>query len=523
MRLALVLCLSVTAWADLTYAVYRGGPNTVFCGKGHAWAQFTFLKPVAEPTNTHIWYQGVTGLPSGVTAEFKCGYAQPNCWWDATRKMYRFWSIGSATDYITFTLRFAAAMDATPGDYQLTATWLAGTPETAHVQVFTLKVRTLPADLAPVFKQRIPDPDRSDWLTAISGTLASNSCPAHGWQGGYGNEAEEWYYDGYVGFTRLAEWTGNTAWNTCAQRIIDWWASCVTKNQCNGSAWRHFSKGLTMAYQATGDPKYKDAVAFLTENGTYIWSSVQGTSVCGGFGVTTSGSTAPYPEYSCGDPNAPNCNLPLIRENARILMLYVNAAKLGISPARSQCWDGSALIEGMTDRVLFSIDQEWNGWGGVKQQHQTFMDGIALEALIAAYEYQKDPRIPYYVKLAIDGMWATRDASNCIIYDPDPYWPDSITCSTQLGGACGKRSAKMDLIIPAFMWYWNVSGDTTYRDRADTLFASRNLGCDGTTWNPVTTKQLIQVLSGMADFWTWRNGRTQSTTFSGTLSGVTIH
>jgi hypothetical protein len=110
--------------------------------------------------------------------------------------------------------------------------------------------------------------------------------------------------------------------------------------------------------------------------------------------------------------------------------------------------------------------------------NQTFMDGLAMEALIDYYQLTNDSRVPFVVKRMLDSIWANYDQINhVIVYDPDPNGPHCFDNSIWWGSAGGDcalhpTTGKIlhNLITGAFAWYWSVSGNDTYRSEGDELF-----------------------------------------------------
>ena len=103
---------------------------------------------------------------------------------------------------------------------------------------------------------------------------------------------------------------------------------------------------------------------------------------------------------------------------------------------------------------------------------QPFYDGLTCEALIGWYEYtaaqgKHDHRIPPAIKKILDWLWdqAVDKTSGRMAYQVLPV--DGYGFSAHL---CSQYTSLNNLISPAFAWYWNVTGDDTYRQRGDFLF-----------------------------------------------------
>src|SRR5207245_10768697 len=104
------------------------------------------------------------------------------------------------------------------------------------------------------------------------------------------------------------------------------------------------------------------------------------------------------------------------------------------------------------------------------------MVALTAEALIQHYETQtpQDARIPTAVKTAMDWLW-----THAWISGSQAFWYENwISDSTQIPAgfwptvsAAGAAPDLNLLIAPAFAWLYNITGDTTYRDRSDAIFA----------------------------------------------------
>ena len=82
------------------------------------------------------------------------------------------------------------------------------------------------------------------------------------------------YYDGERVFYQIADYTGNAAWTTCAQRV-----EAVYRDQYvlpnNGAVpgYWNFTYGLALDYLKTGDTTSKNAVILLSQNAAYAADS----------------------------------------------------------------------------------------------------------------------------------------------------------------------------------------------------------------------------------------------------------
>src|SRR5262249_6795063 len=138
---------------------------------------------------------------------------------------------------------------------------------------------------------------------------------------------------------------------------------------------------------------------------------------------------------------------------------------------------------------------------GVAGQYyiQPFMVGLTAEALIQHYETQtpQDARIPTAVKTAMDWLWA-----NAWVAADQAFWYENWVADPSLMFPPKPGAPDLNLLIaPAFAWLYKQTGDTTYRDRADAIFAGgvtrACVSCDGKHFN--------QQYRWSFDYIKWRN------------------
>jgi hypothetical protein len=132
-----------------------------------------------------------------------------------------------------------------------------------------------------------------------------------------------------------------------------------------------------------------------------------------------------------------------------------------------------------------------------------FMAGIGLEALINWYEMNllegtADNRIPLVVKGVLDKLWAQNWLPNGYSLLYNPYNIPNLDNFTELN----------DLVAPAFAWYWSKTGDDTYLERGDLLFAHTFDTPGSYDWSG---KQFSQIYKWSFDYANWRSGISNST------------
>lgn len=253
----------------------------------------------------------------------------------------------------------------------------------------------------------------------------------------FGVDQQVWYYDGAWVYRQIAAYTGDLDWLRCADNISTQYRDRYIFPSNGGLPdYRIFTDGLK-ASCATCDGRNRLAVFLLAARNLRDGP------------VATSG----------------------MRETAYLLESTINAAnahgytELARIPEtgdwgiirRSLVRSASRLL-GMMDAVR----------GDHYDLQQTFMIGLAMRALIQYWEYTGDPRVPVEIKAVLDYIWERLwDRSQMkLIYNVAPRGAKcDVTC---------RPLAQTDLInmtVPAFAWYWSITGDNTYLERGDEIFA----------------------------------------------------
>jgi len=232
-------------------------------------------------------------------------------------------------------------------------------------------------------------------------------------------EGAVWYYDGERVFYQIADYTGDPTWNQCAQNSEETYRSYVLKNQGRIPGWRIFPHGLAMDFRRTGDEQSKQAAILLSKNAAYADRG-------GGKGEGLS------------------------RETAYCINAYLVAESLG-EPRNPN-------LKKAVDYALGHIDQ----WfvQNASDNWAPFMFGLTAEALIAYHDQvEEDPRILPAIKLGCDECW-----KRAWVEKDGAFWYRA------RNPARGAPDLNL-LIAPAFAWVYLKTGDTSYRDRGDKVFA----------------------------------------------------
>jgi hypothetical protein len=230
------------------------------------------------------------------------------------------------------------------------------------------------------------------------------------------------YYDAEKVFYQIAAYTGDPAWVNYAQIAERYYRdNYVTVNGGAVPGYWNFTEGLRMDYQQTHDAASRDAVLLLSQNAAF---AQQGTPL----------EWTESAEYS--------------REVAYAIISYVDAQAVGSAPIPR----AAQLI----DQAMRHIDQ-W--FVSKSQSYMPFMVGLTTQALIHAYEQNPDSRIQAAVATAVNGLW--REA-----------WLPSAASFYYAGTSPTEPAPDLNMLIaPAYAWMYQQTGDVTYRDRGDAIFA----------------------------------------------------
>jgi hypothetical protein len=229
---------------------------------------------------------------------------------------------------------------------------------------------------------------------------------------------------------------------------------------------------MYLDYKATGDPKAKEAVVAMSKRGAFCASS---------------GSNLARTAYS--------------REVAYCGLTYILSEQMGEprSPRRDELFDDMlahlrAWIDATAESRAPNPFRESPGCAG-KYYVQPFMVGLTLHSLIQLHSFTGDSRVPAAVKEAVDWLWDKHwvAADEAFVYE---------NCIDRPGAVYPPRQGSPDLnllIAPAFAWVYKQTGDGTYRERGDAIFA----GGVTKAWlgNP---KQFNQNYMWSPDYIRWR-------------------
>jgi len=331
---------------------------------------------------------------------------------------------------------------------------------------------TVVVDPVPVFafgkpSSYPPIPKLRDWQSNMATYGAGNWCnllTRSGKPCPPGFEQCSWYYDGERVFYQIEDYTKHKKWETCAMNAqANYRDQYVMARPTPGAigGWRVFPDGIYMNYLRTGDPTSKAAVHALATKaaGAALW-------------------TGHVPTYS-------------IREATYMLTANRLDTKLGN--------DRSRQMKQMVSIVLGHIDQITSG---PAPSNETFMDGLAAEALIHYYEdgHQDDARIPAAIQKLADWLW-----DNAWYQNKGAGFFCYSAYQASIGMPQGEGLRNLNLLIaPMYAWLFRTTGKSKYQAEGDQIFASGvDFAPEGTLgWSG---KNFMQQYRWSFDFVEWRS------------------
>ncbi|MCC7497313.1 MAG: hypothetical protein IT160_07035 [Bryobacterales bacterium] len=363
---------------------------------------------------SHTWINAVQ-LPQGATYTAHCPVAECHLGRDGRRYLY------GGTGSILFRITPAAV-----GKFEMVVglQWQPSpgsgfASPTAEPVLSTVRVpfSVLPLDEPPPL-------DVTKWESLML-KLGEKWCdPAKVYAFGY--EGDAWYYDGGRVFFQISDYTQNSKWEACAFHVVNQYRDNLLSRNGGIQGWRVFPHGLFMAYQRTGDESYKRAAVLMSQKSSF---------------AHTGGALRD----------------PYIRETAYAVQAYIVAEKLG-EPRHPMLARSVNFLLGHFDMLFRS---------GNYELHQTFYDGLASEALIQWYEHSKDPRVVPAIRSMLDWIWNVgwRRSDFRLVYNAEPLGPKCDNSCQSYGRAW------INLVVPAFGWYYAVTRDPLYRDRGDEIWS----------------------------------------------------
>jgi len=193
-------------------------------------------------------------------------------------------------------------------------------------------------------------------------------------------------------------------------------------------------EGLALHYLVTGDEQSREALAQLADVQARTWLDNMMTT-----------------QYQDG------------RIQGRTVLTVLMADLVDARPIRDWAADTRFGVDELIKWYEASgSDGSWDMKSYCNGQANFQVAHALLEALIRYYDLvEPDPRIPPIVKASLDYMWEWwRADDRALTY---------LTVACDNGGANPAPDVNL-LSVPPFGWYYQYSGDETYRTRGDALF-----------------------------------------------------
>jgi hypothetical protein len=246
------------------------------------------------------------------------------------------------------------------------------------------------------------------------------------------------YYDRAEIFYNWYNRTGDDSYLDKANALaINYRDNYLQANDYAPSA--HWSQiaGVALHYVATGDEASRTAVGRVAD-------------------------TFAVPYYLAGAGDATQLEMDN-RVQARTLEAFIYAAELDAPSGKGLNWN--TLAQQTLDKILSTQDADgayrFDTYGG---NVKPFMTGMLNDTLIDYYNMvEADPRIVTAVKKSLDYLW-----TNC--------WDEATQSFKYLENAYGGEpddpSPDLNNMITAgFGWVYKMTGDETYKERGDQVFA----------------------------------------------------
>ncbi|WP_204985753.1 hypothetical protein, partial [Microvirga pakistanensis] len=244
------------------------------------------------------------------------------------------------------------------------------------------------------------------------------------------------YYDRAEIFYNWYNRTGDSSYLTKANALaVDYRDDYLKANDYAPSA--HWSQiaGVALHYVATGDEASRTAVGRVADN----------------FAVE-------YYVANLGNLNAEMDN----RIQARTLEAFLYAKKIDAPSAAGHNWD--SLLQSSLEKILAAQGAD-GGYHFAQGGVVPFMTGILNDTLIDYYtNYKADPRILTAVKKSLDYLWSHTwdEASQSFLYVEKP---------NSFGEVPEPAPDLNNMITSGFGWVYKMTGDVTYKQRGDQVFA----------------------------------------------------
>jgi hypothetical protein len=399
-------CLAASGQV-LDFTIDTGGPHHVV--QGHYtffWAKGRVLAgtDVAGAPGT---IPSISGLPPGATAEFV----------DMVRYCCKTWMY---TLDAQNPIKISASTTTPVGAYPLLLTY--DRQGLKRSVTYTIYVDPVPAPIHKTGTYFPPDTllaSLAQWQSNMVTYGKKHCTPA---EAAYSDYTVA-FYDGTRVYYQIADLTGDSSFNACADMVYGGYSTYVNKLSGKVPGYNVFPHGLAMQFQRTGDLAARQTLTTLRNGDAYsgmgdIWSTIDwGRSREVSYGIETN-----LVEESLGGVPNPNS-------------------------------------QDMVEAQFGHFDQ----WFVSKSADyaEPFMVGLAAEALIQYWDKSRDPRVLPTLQMAADQLWAKSFNTTCNCF----YYYNS---STDF-----RPTADLNLLIaPLYGWVYQQTGAQIYRDQGDKMFDS---------------------------------------------------
>ncbi len=408
--LLLFLFMAVAASAQVTdFAIDTSGPHHVV--QGH-YMFFSVAGRIITTTNASTGWGTTTslsGLPPGATGEF-VNMARFCC----GTYLYQL----NATNPVKISTSSTTPIGTYP--VQVVYTTKEGLQRTITYTIYVDPVPSLISKTGPYFPPDAPLASLAQWESNMVTYGRQHCTTAEATQYSMYNVT---YYDGTRVYYQIADYTGDSSFNACADMVYSGYSAYV--NNANGAAagYQVFPHGLAMRFQRTGDVGARQTLTNLQAHSAYTnWPDISST-------IDWSRS----------------------REVSYAIETNLVNQSLGAAP--------NPHLQDLIEAQLGQFDQ----WFLTKNASyvQPFMVGLAAEALIQYWDVSHDPRIPPTLQMAADQVWAQSWDTSCNCF----YYYNSDTAF--------RPTADLNLLLaPMYGWVYQRTGAQIYRDEGDQMFNS---------------------------------------------------
>jgi hypothetical protein len=396
----------------------------------------------------------IVSLPQGVTvSQMECG-TSPCTLRDGR---YR-----NPQGHLPVYMRFLVSSSAPRGTFNMTLS-IESDRLGAQIVTHPLTIKTLPAVVKKAPTTFPPIPGKDKWVSTMvslgekwcsdqsAGTISSS-------QMAYGFESGVWFYDGAWVFYQMADYLKDPKWNNCGNTLARWYRDLTLSLNGGHAPIKVFSDGLVrLSRQPQEAAATQDALLRMVTNPLVL------------------------------NRRAGDVYDVWIRETAYFLETQMNAARAhGYGTLQSMPTTGTwGTTRTRAQRAAVNLMSMLDGIrGGHFVTQQNFMTGLALKALTEYYDFSGDPRVPEEVRLTLDYIWANAwnrsdifaNYANKLLWHADDAVPGSMM-GPRCPFACrntndpnSAENALINMVAPAYAWYWNLTGNDLYRQRGDKLF-----------------------------------------------------